>query len=192
MTNVLVPFAILTMLGVMEGLGSALMRAAGTLGAHPVQAFFRVYLPLSMPGVTAAALLVFITALGFFIAPALLGSARQTMIAQLLIQQVIELTNWPFAAIICLLLLATALAIFWGYDRAVGLSTLAGEQRVSGKRSAPARLLGRWMQGGASMLGDAIALVARRVGIGYLTPSVPFPQPLGEASGDPARHESQR
>jgi putative spermidine/putrescine transport system permease protein len=97
------------------------------------------------------------------------------MIAQLLIQQVIELTNWPFAAIICLLLLATALAIFWGYDRAVGLSTLAGEQRVSATRSAPARLLGRWMQGGAWMLGDAIALVARRVGSGYLTPTASAP-----------------
>ncbi|WP_164172081.1 ABC transporter permease subunit, partial [Streptococcus pneumoniae] len=77
MTNVLAPFAILTMLGVMEGIDRRVVRAAETLGARPVQAFFRAFLPLSMPGVTAAALMVFITALGFFIAPALLGSVRQ-------------------------------------------------------------------------------------------------------------------
>ncbi len=53
----------------MEKIDRSLVSAAGTLGARPVQAFFRIYLPLSMPGVTAAALLVFITALGFFIAP---------------------------------------------------------------------------------------------------------------------------
>ena len=91
MTNVMVPFAILTMVGVMERIDRGLIAAAGTLGARPVQAFFAVYLPLSMPGVTAAALLVFITSLGFFIAPALLGSAHETMIAQLIIQQVLEL-----------------------------------------------------------------------------------------------------
>lgn len=131
MANVLVPFAILTMVGVMEKVDRSLVVAAGTLGARPVQAFFCVYLPLSMPGVTAAAILVFITALGFFIAPALLGSARETMITQLIIQQVIELANWPFAAILCWLLLSCALVIFVVFDRLVGLSALAGEARTA-------------------------------------------------------------
>ena len=165
MTNVLTPFAILTMLGVMEGIDRRVVRAAGTLGARPVQAFFRIYLPLSMPGVTAAALMVFITALGFFIAPALLGSARQTMIAQLVIQQILELTNWPFAAVLCLMLLGAAFAIFALYDRLVGLSTLSGEVRVA---AAPrSRLAARAAFAARSMLdatGDALARLAGLAG----------------------------
>jgi putative spermidine/putrescine transport system permease protein len=158
MTNVLVPFAILTMVGVMERIDRNLVAAAGTLGARPVQAFFRVYLPLSMPGVTAAALLVFITALGFFIAPALLGSARETMITQLIIQQVVELANWPFAAILCLLLLVSALLVFWAFDRLVGLSTLAGEARGAG-----GGLVGRLAASGVRVsgaIGDGLARLA--------------------------------
>jgi putative spermidine/putrescine transport system permease protein len=158
MTNVLVPFAILTMLGVLESIDPALMRAAGTLGARPVQAFFRVYLPLSTPGILAALLLVFVTALGFFIAPALLGGVRQTMITQSIIQQVLELTNWPFAAVLCAALLAVALAIFTLYDRLVGLSALAGEPRSQGAGSlaqATARVLGA--------IGDAFARIADRL-----------------------------
>ncbi|CEJ11862.1 Putrescine transport system permease protein PotH [bacterium YEK0313] len=161
MTNVLTPFAILTMLGVMEGIDRRVVRAAETLGARPVQAFFRVYLPLSMPGVTAAALMVFITALGFFIAPALLGSARQTMIAQLVIQQILELTNWPFAAVLCLMLLGAAFVIFALYDRLVGLSTLSGEVRAA---TAPRSRLAACAAGAARALfdatGDALARLA--------------------------------
>jgi putative spermidine/putrescine transport system permease protein len=159
MINVLVPFAILTMVGVMERIDRGLMAAAGTLGARPVQAFFRIYLPLSMPGVTAAALLVFITALGFFIAPALLGSARETMITQLIIQQVVELTNWPIAAILCLLLLVSALIIFAIFDRAVGLSTLAGEQRArSGSTGVSIRAFG--FTALLARIGDTLAWLA--------------------------------
>jgi putative spermidine/putrescine transport system permease protein len=159
MTNVLVPFAILTMVGVMERIDRGLMAAAGTLGARPVQAFFRIYLPLSMPGVTAAALLVFVTALGFFIAPALLGSARETMITQLIIQQVVELTNWPIAAILCLMLLFTALVIFAIFDRAVGLSTLAGEQRTLQDGGSP-NPLAKGFTTLSSRIGDGLARLA--------------------------------
>ncbi len=155
MANVLTPFAILTMLGVIEGISPQLARAAGTLGARPVQAFFRVYLPLSLPGIAAAGLLVFVTALGFFIAPALLGSVRETMISQLIIQQVLELTNWPFAAMLCLTLLVTALGVFLLYDRIVGLSSLAGgAARGQGK--------GRLSRAGIRLLaaiGDGLARV---------------------------------
>eukprot|EP01036_Dinobryon_divergens_P051805 gene51805-69338_t len=146
------------MVGVMERIDRSLVAAAGTLGARPCQAFFRVYLPLSMPGVTAAALLVFITALGFFIAPALLGSARETMITQLIIQQVIELANWPFAAILCWLLLVSALVIFSAFDRLVGLSALAGETRAT-----TGGLIARFGAAGirfSGMIGDGVARLA--------------------------------
>ncbi|MBN9527600.1 MAG: ABC transporter permease subunit [Alphaproteobacteria bacterium] len=156
MTNVLTPFAILTMLGVLEGIAPELSRAAGTLGARPVQAFFRIYLPLSFPGIAAAGLLVFVTAFGFFIAPALLGSVRETMIAQLVIQQVLELTNWPFAAMLCLALLVAALAVFLLYDRIVGLSSLAGG---TGARRDGGRI-GRAGSRILAMVGDGLARVA--------------------------------
>jgi ABC-type spermidine/putrescine transport system permease subunit I len=126
MVHALMPLAVLTMLSVMENIDRNLSRAAATLGARPAQAFLRVYLPLSLPGVAAGGLLVFITALGFFITPALLGSERETVIAQLIIFQIKDLLNWSFAGAIAVALLLVALVIFLIYDRLVGLSTLSG------------------------------------------------------------------
>jgi putative spermidine/putrescine transport system permease protein len=126
MVHALMPLCVLTMLSVMEGIDTTLVRAASTLGARPAQAFLRVYLPLSLPGIAAGALLVFITALGFFITPALLGSERETVIVQLIIFQIKEMLNWGFAGSIAVLLLLVALVIFYVYDRLVGLSTLSG------------------------------------------------------------------
>ncbi|MGE0719965.1 MAG: ABC transporter permease subunit, partial [Alphaproteobacteria bacterium] len=94
-----------------------LLKAASTMGARRGQAFFRIYLPLSLPGVTAAALLTFITSLGFFITPALLGSPRESMIAQIILTQIQELLNWRLAGALSLVLLACALGIFAVYDR---------------------------------------------------------------------------
>ena len=126
MVHALMPLAVLTMLSVMETINRNLLPAASTLGARGGQAFWRIYFPLSLPGVAAAGLLVFITALGFFITPALLGSPRQTMITQVVIQQVEEMLNYPFAGAIAMLLLAMALLVFYLYDRALGMTTLAG------------------------------------------------------------------
>ena len=126
MVHALMPLCVLTMLAVMETIDHNLSRAAATLGARPAQSFLRVYLPLSMPGVAAGGLLVFITALGFFITPALLGSERETVIVQLIIFQIKDLLNWSFAGAISVMLLVVALLIFVVYDRLVGLSTLSG------------------------------------------------------------------
>jgi putative spermidine/putrescine transport system permease protein len=127
MTHALMPLAILTMASVMQGLPTNLVPAAGTLGARGGQAFWRIYFPLSLPGVAASGLLVFITALGFFITPALLGGVRETMIAQVIIENIQTTLNWGFAGAVSMLLLATSLAVFVLYDRLLGLSTLAGE-----------------------------------------------------------------
>jgi putative spermidine/putrescine transport system permease protein len=126
MVHALMPLAVLTMVSVMETIDRNLLPAASTLGARGGQAFWRIYFPLSLPGLAAAGLLVFITALGFFITPALLGSPRQTMITQVVIQQVEEMLNYPFAGAIAMLLLAMALFVFYLYDRALGMTTLAG------------------------------------------------------------------
>ncbi|PTX01977.1 ABC transporter permease subunit [Pararhodobacter aggregans] len=158
MTSVMTPFAVLTMIGVFERIDRVLTPAAETLGARPSQAFFRIYLPLSMPGVTAAALLVFVTSIGFFITPALLGSRYETMIAQPIIQQVLDLGNWSFAASMCVILFVITIAVFVLYDRLVGISSLVqqgGGQRRRG--GIGARLATRVFD----TLGDGFAALGR-------------------------------
>lgn len=126
MIHGMLPLAVMTMLPIMQGIGNQLTLAAETLGASRVESFFTVYLPLSMPGVAAAALLVFITSLGFFIVPALLGTPADTMIAQMVISAILELFNMQFAGALSVVLLAGAIVVFLLYDRLVGLSTLGG------------------------------------------------------------------
>ncbi|PTM43365.1 ABC transporter permease subunit [Bosea sp. 124] len=126
MVHAMVPLAVMTMLPVMAGIDRRLVQAAQTLGASPAHAFWLVYFKLSLPGVAAAGLLVFISSLGFFIVPAFLGGRRETMLAQLIITQVQELLNWPFAGALAAMMLAAALLSCWLYDRLFGLSTIAG------------------------------------------------------------------
>src|SRR5262245_23439299 len=105
MTNVLLPFMILPFLSVMRGVSPDLLKAAHSLGARPMQAFLRVFLPLSLPGVAAGCLLVFMTALGFFITPELLGAPQDTMISQLIAIQIDQVVNWGFGGAIAFVLL---------------------------------------------------------------------------------------
>jgi ABC-type spermidine/putrescine transport system permease subunit I len=101
----------------MRGIDPALVRAAHGLGASRFQAFRRVFLPLSLPGIAGGALLVFILSLGFFITPALMGGPGDIMIA-MLIEREVEITlNWSFASALAVLLLALTLAGFALYSR---------------------------------------------------------------------------
>jgi ABC-type spermidine/putrescine transport system permease subunit I len=149
MVHALMPLAVLTILAVMQTIDPDLRKAAATLGGRGGQSFWRIYFPLSLPGVAAGGLLVFITALGFFITPALLGSGREILIAQVIIEQVEELLNWGFAGAVAVLLLATALVIFYIYDRMLGMSTLAGSselaERSAGASVNPIGRLSSWM-----------------------------------------------
>jgi len=163
MVHALMPLGVLTMVSVMQGIDTNLKQAAATLGARPSQAFWRIYFPLSLPGVAAGGLLIFITALGFFITPALLGGRKETVIVQVIIFQIHEVLNWGFAGAVSLLLLVTALIIFVLYDRLLGLSTLSGQSApAAGSRSSLiGRLgsaIGRRLIG---TLGDACAFVGR-------------------------------
>jgi putative spermidine/putrescine transport system permease protein len=87
-------------------------RAAATLGAGPVRGFLRVYFPLTLPGVFTGGALVFVLALGYYIVPALLGGLGETMIAQVIEQQVADFGNWGMGAALSAALLAcTALVL---------------------------------------------------------------------------------
>ncbi|MGV7246705.1 ABC transporter permease subunit [Caballeronia sp. M23-90] len=129
MVHSMLPLAVMTMLPVMRGIDERLSQAAETLGAERSTSFFTMFLPLSSPGVAAAGLLVFVSSLGFFIVPALLGSPRETMIAQLVISSVLELFDMHFAGALSTVLLICSIAIFFLYDRMVGLTSLTGEVR---------------------------------------------------------------
>jgi putative spermidine/putrescine transport system permease protein len=94
MAQVLMPFMILPLYSVMKGIDLRLLQAARSLGARPWKAFVDVYLPLSLPGVYAGAIIVFILSLGFYITPALLGGPRSTMLSTLVQNQVLSLLNW--------------------------------------------------------------------------------------------------
>lgn len=140
MVHGMLPLAILTMLPIMQGISRQLPRAAESLGAGRAMSFFTVFLPLSSPGIAAGALLVFVTSLGFFIVPSLLGTPGQTMIAQMVISAVQQLFNLHLAGALSAVLLACSIIVFVVYDRLAGLGTLAG-----GAATTPLRKRGRWL-----------------------------------------------
>ena len=121
MSYVLLPYMVLTVYSVMRSIDPRLVRAAHSLGASRLQAFRRVFLPLSLPGIAGGTLLVFILSLGFFITPALMGGPGDMMIA-MLIEREVEITlNWSFASALAVILLALTLVGFTGYNRIVRL-----------------------------------------------------------------------
>jgi putative spermidine/putrescine transport system permease protein len=124
MTHALLPIAVLTILPVMLSIDPNLRKAASLLGAGQGQTFWRIFFPLSFPGVAAGWLLVFVSSLGFFITPALLGSANETMVTQLVIEQAQQLLNWGFAGALSMLLLVSAAIVFFVFDRLVGVQSL--------------------------------------------------------------------
>lgn len=113
MVQVLLPFLIMTCYSAMVDIDDTLLRAARVLGASSRQAFVKVFLPLSLEGVVSGFMLVFMISMGFFIVPALVGGARDVMIANLISDQV-EKVNWDFAAVLALVLLAVTLAAMAG------------------------------------------------------------------------------
>lgn len=173
MVHAMVPLAVMTMLPVMAGIDRRLVQAAQTLGASPAHAFWLVYFKLSLPGVAAAGLLVFISSLGFFIVPAFLGGRRETMLAQLIITQVQELLNWPFAGALAAMMLAAALVSCWVYDRVFGISTIAGGAAQVG--TGRIRDLGLAVLGLVARLAGAVAAATQallgRKGAGLLLPA---------------------
>jgi len=117
MVHILLPFMVLPILGAMRAIDGTLLQAGELLGAPPLRVFTRVYLPLTLPGASAGVILVFISALGFFITPALLGGGRSTTIAVLIEQQAVDLLNWPMASALATVLLVLSVLIYLGYNR---------------------------------------------------------------------------
>src|SRR5262245_19291229 len=105
MSHVLLPFMILPLYSVLGRIEPSLSQAAASLGAPPLRNFLRVYLPLSLPGVIAGSVLVFVIGLGYYITPALLGGPGDAMIAQLIEMQIADFGNWGLAGALAVILL---------------------------------------------------------------------------------------
>jgi len=124
MTHILLPFMILPLYSVMKGIDPTLMRAAMSMGARPVPAFLRIYLPNTLPGLSAGALLVFIISVGYYITPALVGGTDGQMISNIIAFHMQQSNNWGLAAALGTLLLILILTLYWVYDRFVGAGNI--------------------------------------------------------------------
>lgn len=113
MTHVLLPFLILPLYGVMKGISPVAMRAASSLGATPLRAFLKVYLPQTLPGVAAGAIIVFTLALGYYVTPALVGGGADQMISASIAFYTNQSLNWGMAAALSLLLLVPLLLMLF-------------------------------------------------------------------------------
>ena len=126
MSHILLPFMVLPLYAVMRRIDPEFSRAAANLGASPMSAFLRIFVPLSLPGVLAGCLLVFILALGFYITPALLGGLRDQMISQLIVQQIQQRLDWGFGTAMSVLLVGITLVILFVASRAIKLQDVFG------------------------------------------------------------------
>lgn len=124
MIQILLPYMIITLYGVMSAIDRNLLRAGQASGARPWQAFLHIFVPLSLPGIAGGCLLVFIMAIGFYVTPALLGGRKQVMVAQLITSEMVEAVNWEFGAALATVLLALTIVGLVIFNRFVGLGKL--------------------------------------------------------------------
>jgi len=120
MVHIMLPVMILPLVASMMAVDPTLLRAGRVLGASPIKLFIRVYFRLTVPGVSAGSALVFISALGFFITPSLLGGARNAMAAVVIEQAVSVFFDWPLASALSTVLLLMTLGIYIAYARLTG------------------------------------------------------------------------
>jgi len=117
MVHILLPFMILPLYSVMKSVPGNYVRAAVSLGSTPLAAFFRVYVPQTYPGVAAGGLLVFITSIGYYVTPALLGGPADQMLSYYVAQYTNVDVNWGMACALGSVLLATTLILYSVYRR---------------------------------------------------------------------------
>ena len=124
MTHVLLPFMVLPLYSVMRSIPRRYTDAAASLGASPLQAFRRVYLPQTLPGIGAGSLLVFILAIGYYITPALVGGQSGQLISNMIAYHMQTSLNWGLAAALAAILLLAVIALYMLYDRLVGIDRM--------------------------------------------------------------------
>lgn len=126
MIQILLPFMVLPLYNTLATVDRRLLGAASILGARPFRAFGRVYLPLSLPGVFAGGVLVFILSLGFYITPVILGSPKNSLISQLIVQRVSDQLDWGGGGAMSLVLFLLTILVVALSSRAVNVSRVYG------------------------------------------------------------------
>ena len=114
------PFMVLPLYTSLEKIEQSQLEAAADLGARPWKAFMRVTLPLSIPGMVAGSILVFIPAMGMFVVPDLMGGAKTMLVGNLIRNQFLTARDWPFGAAASMVLLLLTLAVTLLYTRRAG------------------------------------------------------------------------
>ena len=124
MIHILLPFMVLPLYSVMKTIPPSYMRAAKSLGATPFTAFVRIYMPNTVAGIGAGAILVFILAIGYYITPALVGGQSGTLISNFIAFHMQSSLNWGLAAALGAILLGVVLVLYFLYDRIVGIDNM--------------------------------------------------------------------
>ena len=126
MVHYMIPYAVLPLLVSMQAMDKRVLDASRNLGATGRQTFWRIYLPLTLPGIVASTLLVFIFSLGFYVTPAVLGGGKVLMVAEYISVQLLVTLQWGTAAMLAALMLFGVLAMLWIMSRFMKLSTVFG------------------------------------------------------------------
>lgn len=121
MVHYLIPYAVLPIFAVMRGIDQRLLFASRSLGAGPATTFLKVYLPLTLPGVFAATVIVFVFGLGFYVTPAILGGGRVVMLAESVSVAILQTVRWGFGAAQSVVLLVLTLVLIGIMGKTVGL-----------------------------------------------------------------------
>lgn len=124
MTHILLPFMILPLYSVMKTISPTYMRAAKSMGASDSLAFWRIYFPNTVPGIGAGSILVFILSIGYYITPELVGGTTGVFISNRIAYHISSSLNWGLAAALGSILLVLVLALYWTYDRIVGIDNV--------------------------------------------------------------------
>ena len=129
MVHIMLPFLVLPVLNSMRSIDQECMKAAANLGASPTRAFWTVFLPLSLPGLFAGALLVFVICLGFYVTPAVLGGGKIIMVSNQIANDIELFFNWGAASSLGVVLLVSTMALLWLASRLTRLEQLLGANR---------------------------------------------------------------
>ena len=124
MTQILLPFMVLPLYSVMKTISPNYMRAALNLGASPLHAFWKIYMPNSVPGISAGCMLVFILAIGYYITPELVGGKDGQMIGNWIAYHLKTTLNWGLCAALGAILLGVMTVLYWAYNKLVGIENI--------------------------------------------------------------------
>jgi putative spermidine/putrescine transport system permease protein/spermidine/putrescine transport system permease protein len=126
MVHIMLPFLVLPVYGSMRAIDRDYVKAAANLGATPTQAFWQVFAPLSLPGVLAGSLIVFVLCLGFFVTPAVLGGGKVVMVSMQIANNIELFFNWGAASALGVVLLAATFAVLYAASRIVRFDQIIG------------------------------------------------------------------